>query len=146
MVLMKYCWKPWVCAWVQMKNATPKTTPASERMSERLRAVVNRQAMCRAGPRPGGGGRARGGRLAAGGAADAGAGRGGSARAVAPSVEKGVDMPFYRCFGLIPSGLLVMLTSTARTRSPARRRSWSETLTRSPSLRPASTSTASELR
>ena len=39
---MKYCSKPCVCAWVQTKNATPKTTPSKLKSSERLRLTVNR--------------------------------------------------------------------------------------------------------
>ena len=42
---MKYCSKPWVCAWVQMKNATPKITPSRLKASERLRLVVKRRPM-----------------------------------------------------------------------------------------------------
>ncbi len=42
---MKYCSKPCVCAWVQIKNATPKITPSRLKISARLRLVVNRRPM-----------------------------------------------------------------------------------------------------
>src|SRR2546428_1632513 len=43
--LMKYCAKPWVWAWVQIKMATPKTTPTRLSRSARLRCVAKRNAM-----------------------------------------------------------------------------------------------------
>src|SRR5207248_9310928 len=43
--LMKYCAKPWVWAWVQIKMATAKTTPTRLSRSARLRCVAKRNAM-----------------------------------------------------------------------------------------------------
>src|SRR5205823_14753223 len=43
--LMKYCAKPWVWACVQIKMATPKTTPTRLSRSARLRCVAKRNAI-----------------------------------------------------------------------------------------------------
>src|SRR5437870_13592974 len=43
--LMKYCAKPWVWACVQIKMATPQTTPTRLSRSARLRCVAKRNPM-----------------------------------------------------------------------------------------------------